>query len=493
MKLALLLIVSYIAVDICCSLLWPLPNSKRVQACYDSVRNENVDDFIGSQKVWHCQHLYKNMSVPSELTEEDNERKKYLDSLIEGMFGGIADTRRKRQINTTPCRRKELRMLSLEERSRLFAAMNNLKTDTSVRPNKYDAIALIHTGEMNLVAHNGAGFLGWHILFLLIFEAALRQVDRSVCLPYWDSTLDSMLPNPTLSELWSPEFMGTPRGAVVQGPFANWRLPRGESLSRDVDLDGELMTPTNVRNILSRSRYEENITSPTTSTRYDIEFIHGGPHVFVGGTMSSLDTAAFEPMFFFHHSYINYIYVRFRSRLRSLGRNPAVYPRILGADFRHAPNYPTGLGSYTQADGYADYFERLSVYEPVPTCSSISPSCGNRFLTCQNGLCLPRLTSGRSKRSISIPGLVDPIEVTNILSQGSTRSNTCDTPDAYITPYNDFCVDGACDTSLWAGVSYKIIAARRPNSPVFRNFPVIKGRVDVSRDIYEPSAYDETK
>ncbi|KAI8779239.1 tyrosinase protein [Biomphalaria glabrata] len=176
MKLALLLIVSYIAVDICCSLLWPLPNSKRVQACYDSVRNENVDDFIGSQKVWHCQHLYKNMSVPSELTEEDNERKKYLDSLIEGMFGSTADTRRKRQINTTPCRRKELRMLSLEERSRLFAAMNNLKTDTSVRPNKYDAIALIHTGEMNLVAHNGAGFLGWHILFLLIISVPTEEI-----------------------------------------------------------------------------------------------------------------------------------------------------------------------------------------------------------------------------------------------------------------------------------------------------------------------------
>ena len=36
----------------------------------------------------------------------------------------------------------------------------------------------------------------------------LQEHDCSVCLPYWDSTLDCVLPNPLDGIIWSPEFLG---------------------------------------------------------------------------------------------------------------------------------------------------------------------------------------------------------------------------------------------------------------------------------------------
>lgn len=57
------------------------------------------------------------------------------------------------------------------------------------------------------------------------FEIALRQIDPSVAIPYWDSTLDNGLPDARDSVMWTKELMGTTdaSGALTGGDFANFK------------------------------------------------------------------------------------------------------------------------------------------------------------------------------------------------------------------------------------------------------------------------------
>src|SRR5882724_4124846 len=114
--------------------------------------------------------------------------------------------------------RKNQASLTGAERAAFVTAVKTLKANGA-----YDLFVDQHRAAFlatpNDPAHRGPGFLPWHREFLRRFEDALRSIDRSVTLPYWDWTVD----NSPASSLWDATFLGgNGTGAderVTTGPF----------------------------------------------------------------------------------------------------------------------------------------------------------------------------------------------------------------------------------------------------------------------------------
>ncbi|VDM81981.1 unnamed protein product [Strongylus vulgaris] len=258
--------------------------------------------------------------------------------------------------------RKEYRMLTEDERNRWHNALTTLKLN-----GEYDRLGRIHfevgcsgaksartaqdkfddvilTSWMDNVgtgsgAHSGPGFLPWHREFLKRFEIALRMVDPSVAIPYWDSVMDGYLPDPRDSMLFSNLFAGETDfyGNVIQGPFAYWRTLEGRStILRNLGREGSLINENQVNNVVAQNTIEnvlaytapqivaqntiENVlayTAPQIGCPFPnnygaIEYIHSNVHLWVGGDMKPPSTSANEPLFYMHHSFVDYLWELWR-------------------------------------------------------------------------------------------------------------------------------------------------------------------------------------
>lgn len=273
--------------------------------------------------------------------------------------------------------RKEYRRLTDGERSVFHETLRTMKTSGI-----YDTFANLHTGANLNSAHNGPNFPSWHRVYLSLFEEAMRQISPSVTLPYWDSTLDFDMPNPVDSIIWSPSFLGNGNGLVTSGPFANW-MTNNLQLRRNVGGGSTLFSKEIVDRIATRCRNSEILT-PTAQRDYDLEFYHGGPHVWVGGHLAFLDSAAHDPVFFMHHAFIDYMWEKFRIRQKVFCRiNPENdYPSA--SNNLHASERPMdGFREYRNIDGYRNYWTQYWYrYESLPSCSKFNQDCGTPYLRC---------------------------------------------------------------------------------------------------------------
>ncbi|KAL3100944.1 hypothetical protein niasHS_001404 [Heterodera schachtii] len=262
--------------------------------------------------------------------------------------------------------RREYRMLSDEERVRYHSAMLAIK-----RSGEYDRMAALHAQFATAgSAHSGPGFLPWHREFTKRVEIALRQVDPTVAIPYWDSTLEAALPTPADSHLFTPEFMGSTdsAGNLVTGIFAGWRTLDGRpNVMRSVGTDGSAFREQDIQWFLSQNSIEMilGFSAPRQgcqdrSSWNLMEYTHGNVHVFVGGDMTDQSTSANDPIFFIHHSFVDLL---------------CSAPQHFGSASMR-PFQP-----WQNTDGLNNkYTDNLYEYAPRPTCRD--GPCGSKYLFC---------------------------------------------------------------------------------------------------------------
>jgi len=219
---------------------------------------------------------------------------------------------------------------------------------------RYDDFENVHSRMRNKI-HWIASFLPWHRHFMFLWEQALQtECGYKGNLPRWDWTLDS--DDMTLSPVWSADpqtgfgtngkdFTKDPSklggGAIEDGAFANLQLyyPDEHTLERNYNLPQEFVqdgrtwgsqffdAPAMAR-VHAKTAYPDFAVAVEgfDPDKGDTSFVsaHSIIHAIIGGDLSPTSYAANEPLFYLHHTNIDWHWATWinanrRTRLTAYG------------------------------------------------------------------------------------------------------------------------------------------------------------------------------
>lgn len=152
-------------------------------------------------------------------------------------------------------------------------------------------------------------FLPWHRAYLYWFEQYAQDRIAGVTIPYWDWSVEQDIPTAFSDQ------------KTVLEPFAGGGQPKEEDNSlykgRIIDPNAR-PKPIDEDTIRSTDHSNDGVTLPTTSDvnktlnesdfNYfsdSLEGLHDSVHVWVGGSMSQVPIAAFDPIFWSHHCMVD--------------------------------------------------------------------------------------------------------------------------------------------------------------------------------------------
>jgi tyrosinase len=192
----------------------------------------------------------------------------------------------------------------------------------------YQHFAGLHGLPLPVQCEHGTDlFLPWHRAYLYLFERALQDRVPEVAVPWWDWTSagahEQGLPAPYAAARLADGEPNVLHSSPVRLPAEQLRrlraalpgvLTRGAvpRTRRDPDVPDELPRRRTVLAILQARTFLD------FSNR--LESVHNDVHGWVGGSMSAVPVAAFDPVFWAHHSMIDRLWYLWQ--LRHPGATP---------------------------------------------------------------------------------------------------------------------------------------------------------------------------
>ncbi len=144
--------------------------------------------------------------------------------------------------------------------------------------------------------HGSPLFLPWHRAYLYFFEKQLQDRVPGVTLPWWDWTQahDEGIP-----AAYAVRTVGGKANPLASSPIQkSGRANPGETKTRRAPGDPRLLpSPQKVERLLENRDF--------ATFQIQLENIHNGVHMWVGGTMQNIETAAYDPLFWAHHCMID--------------------------------------------------------------------------------------------------------------------------------------------------------------------------------------------
>lgn len=222
--------------------------------------------------------------------------------------------------------RRNANTLTTGERDRLVGAFAQLNNQGLGR---FADFREMHVNQSSAEAHGRPGFLPWHRAYLLDLERELQAIDPSVALPYW--RFDQPAPN-----LFTRDFLG------VSDALGNVQFSPTNPL--------QFWMTDNVPGIVRRPFFNTSQAPPglrteaqtlALGTQYSVFRTlegnpHGSAHTSFGGFISSIGTAARDPLFFLLHCNVDRLWAKWQRQ------NNRFDPSVAAAYDTNNPGNKTG-------------------------------------------------------------------------------------------------------------------------------------------------------
>lgn len=168
--------------------------------------------------------------------------------------------------------------------------------------------------------HHRELFLPWHRAYLYMFEKALQERVPGVTLPWWNWTVEHDAGMPSA---YASRRVDGKANALFDSPIqpSGRNAPRQKRTTREPGAPGALPTAAEVEAVLANPDF---VTFQT-----QLESIHDGVHMWVGGTMSDIAVAAYDPLFWAHHAMIDRLWYLWQLRHPSAGIPAQLLDRAL--------------------------------------------------------------------------------------------------------------------------------------------------------------------
>lgn len=229
--------------------------------------------------------------------------------------------------------RKNAGLLTAAEASTLRQAFGHVLALNDERGYQYQAG--IHGLPLpTSCQHHHPLFLPWHRAYVYLFERALQDQVASVALPWWDWTSAAAhregmpvpytvrtadgAPNPLLDAPITTLTAAQRRQLAANGLITSGTRPR---TFRDPEVPDELPRAATINSILQAPTFDDFTTR--------LENVHDAVHVWVGGSMSAVPVAAYDPVFWAHHCMIDRLWYLWQLRHPGAGPPAALLRQAL--------------------------------------------------------------------------------------------------------------------------------------------------------------------
>jgi hypothetical protein len=204
----------------------------------------------------------------------------------------------------------------------------------------YQQLAGIHGYPDNKCKHYNDLFLAWHRAYLSAFEKALRAIDPTVSLPYWDWTSEDSIKEGLPRAFAERQCMIG--GKKVDNPLYSAYNPRTKTQTRRAPDD-----PFALQSIADKVQATFSFaTYPDFNIKLEVP-PHDDLHAWVGGDMSRQIDAAFDPVFWAHHANVDRQWAQWQAGVNNDDPSPQLMKQPLdpfGVTVGGVIDYKTKLG-----------------------------------------------------------------------------------------------------------------------------------------------------